>query len=272
MGGSRLVEVEVGEQRPRGDLGGEKVVEHEHIRLLENLRAGCPLRTEQHVGGDRSPRRDLFDHQRLEGEEAGELLIDAACLVVAVDERLGDRQPARTLPLIATVERGGTTQVPACEDVREGVVIDRLVVLVGSDHAVDVGLSVGADADARGPIAGGFRKELPRRAGREFLIGSPVEITGCRPGDIADDVLLELTGSDRHGLARRQLPVSRRDVAPVSGRLPGEASARPSCSAACRAAGSRRSRYSSIARAADGWVAARKGSTKTSLSQKTWPW
>ena len=46
---------------------------------------------------------------------------------------------------------------------------------------------------------------------------------------------------------------------------------RPSVRGRSRAAGRRRTRYSSIARAAGGCVAARNGSTKTSLSQKTWP-
>ena len=76
---------------------------------------------------------------------------------------------------------------------------------------------------------------------------------------------------------RTRSPVARRaDVGVTS--LPSAADsqakrapARPRARAAARAAGSRRIRYSSIARAAAGWVAARNGSTKTSLSQKTCP-
>ena len=50
-----------------------------------------PLGAEQQVGGDGPLRRDLGDQERLEVVEAGELLVDAAVGVVAVDERVGER-------------------------------------------------------------------------------------------------------------------------------------------------------------------------------------
>ena len=81
---------------------------------------------------------------------------------------------------------------------------------------------------------------------------SPVRIRaisplGSRPND---GVTSNPSTADSHGNRAPRLPRRR---------------------APARAASRRRMRYSSMARAAAGWVAARNGSTNTSLSQKTWP-
>ena len=138
---ARLVEVEVRAQRARRDLVGDEVVEHQHVGLLDDLRARDALASEQQVGGDRPARRDLGDHERLELEEARELLVQPVRAVVAVDERVGQRAPAdRSLGSVVRRRRAraARAQVPARHHVRERVVVDRLVVLVGPDHAVDV--------------------------------------------------------------------------------------------------------------------------------------
>ena len=45
-------------------------------------------------------------------------------------------------------------EVPPRHRVREGVVIDVLVILVRPDDAVDVSVTVAIDTDPRGPVAG----------------------------------------------------------------------------------------------------------------------
>ena len=174
--GARLVVVEVRGQRSRRDLVGHEVVEHQHVGLLHDLRAPHPVATEQQVGRDRAARRDVADEQRFEVEEARELLVDAGRRVEAVDERVGELAPAsRSRRLDGAVvhaarPRRGAAQVPARHHVRERVVVDRLVVLVGTDHAVDVrttasrrpGCATPSSARSRRESAGRARRRTPR--------------------------------------------------------------------------------------------------------------
>ena len=61
-----LVEVEVRQQGARRDLVRDEVVEHEHVGLLQHLRRRGALAAEQQLGGDRAPRGDVGDDERLE--------------------------------------------------------------------------------------------------------------------------------------------------------------------------------------------------------------
>ncbi len=140
----------MGPSEPAADLVGKDVVQHQHVGLLHDLRVLHPLPPEQEVGGDRPAGRDVGDAQRFEIEEAGELLVEAGLRVEAVDQRVGERPPGRPLLLVDRAggfgPRGRGAQVPAREHVRERVVVDRLVVLVGADHAVEMGVPVVIEA------------------------------------------------------------------------------------------------------------------------------
>ena len=79
-------------------------------------------------------------------------------------------------------ERGGPAQVPARHHVGERVVVDRLVVLVRADHAVDVRAPVRVDADARGPVARGLDEQLAaRRPSANAVVAGPVEVAATPP-------------------------------------------------------------------------------------------
>ena len=70
------------------------MVQHEHVRLLQNLGAADTLMAEEHICGDRPLRRRLGDHKRLERVEARELLVHAGLRVVAVDDGVRSVEPA----------------------------------------------------------------------------------------------------------------------------------------------------------------------------------
>ena len=97
-------------------------------------------------------RGDVCDDDRLELEEAGELLVDACLRVVVVDQRVGQLDPGAALfgrDGIRSLDCGcGATEVPGGHHVRERVVVDRLVVLVRADDVVDVAPTVSVDPDA----------------------------------------------------------------------------------------------------------------------------
>ena len=67
------------------------------------------------------------------------------------------------------------------------------------------------EADARGPVASGLDEELASGTGGESLVAAPVDVGRRRPGDVGDDVLLELAGADPHD-ARRPGRVRSRGV------------------------------------------------------------
>ena len=75
--GARLVVVQVGDERARGDLVGKEVVQHQDVGLLDHLRPGDAVGAEQQRRCDGSPVGELRDDQRLQVEEPGELLVDA---------------------------------------------------------------------------------------------------------------------------------------------------------------------------------------------------
>ena len=111
-------------------------------------------RAEQQLGGDRPPRGDLRDHERLELEEAGELLVDAGRRVVAVDERVREREPARPLSLRRPSAPAARPAAAARRRFQRAITFVKalsstvLVVLVGADDAVDVAPPVVVESDA----------------------------------------------------------------------------------------------------------------------------
>ena len=80
-------------------------MQHQHVGLLDDLAGLGALVPEQHVGGDRQLRRELGDQERLERVEAGELLVDAGCGVVSVDDRVGQLEPLAPLMLLDDIRR-----------------------------------------------------------------------------------------------------------------------------------------------------------------------
>ena len=218
---------------------------------------------------------DLGHEERFQGEVPGELLVEAALGVPTLNEAVGEGQPGSGLARVVVSlqqERCALAQVEAGHDVRVGVVVDDLVVLIGPHHPEEVAVALGVGADATCPVAGGLDDEVPTRAVEEGGVARPGRVTGRGPGHVGDDVLLMGPGADRDHLAVP--PFTWRGVTSLPSPADSHgkrAPARPSDFAAARAAGRRRMRYSSIARAASGRIAASAGSTKTSASQKTWP-
>ncbi len=120
-----------------------------------------PVGAEDGVGGERSGS-DVDGPHVLQREEPGELLVEERLGVEAVDQALAHVGPPAELGAaeveaglqpfpgravevrhqVAHLCRGG--EGPAGQDVGEGVVGRILVVLVGSDDAVDVEPSVAA--------------------------------------------------------------------------------------------------------------------------------
>ena len=169
VGGTPLVEAEIRLEAAGHHLVGHEVVEHQDVGLLDHLGAVGPIRAEQQIGGDGATGRHLGDDQRLEAVEAGELLVHAGVAVVAVVEPVGQLPPAAPLGRGDAVggsveELGRPSEVPTGEHVGAGVVVDRLVVLVGADDAVDVAGAVGLDPDPGRPVPGRLHQEAAERA------------------------------------------------------------------------------------------------------------
>jgi hypothetical protein len=86
--------------------------------------------------------------------------------------------------------------VPPSHDIGEGVVVDVLMILVGSDHATDMAATVGPRLNATGPESASLEQDL--RAGvakKRFISGSqPVLPDGV--GDVRAYVLLLLSAEN----------------------------------------------------------------------------
>ena len=176
----------------RFDLLGYEVMKHQDIGLLDQLRTAHSSGAEQDVGGNRGVRH-LVDQQRLQRPVSGELLVEPALGVPPVEQVGGDLAPARGVRHEAVLvgEVGTAAQIPAGHHVGEGVVVDVLVVFVGTDHAADVPPSIRFHRHPAGPVAGGFEQEIDTRAVEERRIAGPRDVLGRRPGHVGDDVLLE---------------------------------------------------------------------------------
>ncbi len=113
---------------------------HQDIGLLHHLCLLDAFSAEEKVRADRTLWRDFLDHEGLELMEPGELFVYVGVRVVPVDQRIGQLEPAMPFVRVVVVrdDARGAAKVPAGHDVRERVVIDRLVILVGSDHPEDV--------------------------------------------------------------------------------------------------------------------------------------
>src|SRR4029453_4495952 len=103
-------------------------------------------------------------------------------------------------------------EVPASDHVREGVVVNGLVVFIRADHPIDVRTTVAVVACAGHPVAGGLDEEWPPGLFRQGGVASPVDVARRRPGDVGDDVLLELSRPDANELAGCEPCRGRRDI------------------------------------------------------------
>ena len=196
-------------------------MEQHDIGLFDQLRSAHPSSTEQHIGGERWIG-DLIDQQRFQRPIAGELLIEAAIGVPAVDHVARQLPPTRRLVASAELvgEVGAAAQVPAGHHVGEGVVVDDLVVFVRTDHAADVSPPVRLDRHPAGPVAGGVEHEVGTRAAQEPRIAGPRGVLARRPGDVGDDVLLQFAGADLDHVTALADELTRGDIATCRRRLP----------------------------------------------------
>ena len=116
--GARLVEVEVRLERARRDLVGDEVVEHQHVRLLQTCAPWTRSVAEQQVA--RRSAGAARVSAMISGSsaiEARELLVEPGLRVVAVDERIGELEPARAARASSTPgsarPRGGGSSAPS---------------------------------------------------------------------------------------------------------------------------------------------------------------
>lgn len=142
MSGARLVVVEVRLKRSGDGLFWDEVVQHEHVRLLDDLSCLDSLAPKQHVGRDRAPGCLVLDQKRFKAKEALELLVDLCGRGVTVDESIRKIEPSFDLVAlhfpVVDCRPSRPPQVPPRHHVCERVVIDLFVILVGPDDAVDV--------------------------------------------------------------------------------------------------------------------------------------
>ena len=216
-------------------------MEHQHVGLLDDLRGVRARGAEEEVGGDRPLGCELGDHERLERVEAGELLVEPAGGVVAVDERVGEVEPASAL---------------GCVDVPVGVAsaarrrFQRAMTFVYALSSTRSWYSSGpitprmcplpivVELDARGPPARGLHEQLAARAGGERAVAGPVGVVRGRPRDVGHDVLLELAGAGRRVSPRRSRADGGVTSSPEAATPTGSARPlRPSACAASSAAG-----------------------------------
>ena len=106
---------------------------------------------------------------------------------------------------------GGLQQIPARHRVRERVVIDVLVVFVGTDDPIEVCCSVGIETYARRPVASRFAEELAASTHR-LRVAAPALVPRHGPGDVGGDVLFLLAGQDADELAGRVREGRGRDI------------------------------------------------------------
>ena len=171
MGGARLVETEIRLEASGHHFVGKEVVEHEDVRLFDHLRSSGALGPKQKIGCDRATWSDVGDDQWFELVETGELLVDAGVRVVAVGQGVRELKPASALALVDTLVgldgRCGTAQVPPRHHIGAGVVIHRFVILIRSDHSVDVGTAIRQDTDPRRPVSSRLHQDSAARPSRD---------------------------------------------------------------------------------------------------------
>src|ERR1035437_6797710 len=214
------------------------MVEHEHVGLFDELGAGHSLGAEKYVGGDRR-WCDPGHEERLQFEVAGKLLVKSSLGAPSVDQSVSQCPPGRCSASVAGPEEefGTATKVPAGHDVRVCVVVDELVVLVGSHHPVEVTVAIGVGPNAAGPVAGGVDEQLTASSREEVGVARPGSEVRCCPGHVCHDVLFLRASADRDELVVLSPNQVWRDVTPVASRLPRKASATQAlvfrCGACC---------------------------------------
>ena len=114
-------------------------MQHQDVGLLQHLRAKGALVSEQQVRGD-GAMNEFGDYKWFQPIEARELLVHLCLRVVAVNERTCELEPHLSFRVRDETDRnlGRAAEIPTRHDIREGVVVHGLVVLVRPDDAVDV--------------------------------------------------------------------------------------------------------------------------------------
>ena len=159
---ARLVAVEVGAKRARGDMVRHEKVDHQDVGLLDHGRwvtRSAPSSTSAAIGprgarsamtsGSRSKKPANCSYRRWRGRSRRR-------------GRRRARASASRSSMLGSSQGRRPAQVPPRHHVREGVVVDRLVVLVGPDDAVDVARRA-VEADPRSPV--------PRRLEQQLAAG-----------------------------------------------------------------------------------------------------
>ena len=121
--------------------------------------------------------------------------------------------------------RGSAAEIPTGHHVREHVVVNGFVVLVGTDDTVEVRGPIGLDPHTRRPVARGFDQETMTGSRRKGHVARPVGVAASRPGDVRDDVHLVLSSADGHQVSGLISCGSRCGIETQGGRLPRKASA-----------------------------------------------
>ena len=206
MGAARRVIPEVRRPHLRRVSIPEQVKQHDDVGLLDDARALDPFAAKQHV--DRGVPRlegrevDVFQAEiapelldqtggRIEAriEFAGDLLPPAGFVRIEPDP-LGEIAPALR-PALGQEPRGGGSalQVPARHAVGVGVVVDALVVFVGTDDAADVPQAVVSRRRAARPEARRLQQDLRARLKQEALVTGRPPVAPDAVGDVRADVL-----------------------------------------------------------------------------------
>src|SRR5476649_1223289 len=244
MAASRRVVLEIALARPVNEFIGQQSQQCHDVGLLDYLGLCDPL----------PPQHDIHRHgaagvfckiDLLKRREAFELFEQAGFRMEA--SRHGVRNlPPRLEFGIFQVESGRNSfpairparlqqgrhikrapDVPPSHDIGEGVVVDVLMILVGSDHAADMAVTVGLRLNATGPEPARLEQDLRAGVAKERFISGGLPVLPDGVGDVGTDVLLLLSAENIDDQTVRADRVFGRDFRTVTGRLPGIECAAP---------------------------------------------
>src|SRR6516162_7561440 len=197
----------------RGQTLPKEMHQHHHIRLLDDLGSLNARATKQHVHR-RGPRRERRKINILQPEIASELLEQARLLVEPCVEfashlfpsarLLGcETEPARKRPpLLRPPFRNkpgdflADLQVPLRQTIGVSVVIDRLVVFVGSNDSTNMIAAIVFALGTARPEASGLDQDLCARIDKKALVASGFPVLPYAKRDVCADVVLLLSGQD----------------------------------------------------------------------------
>ena len=112
------------------------------------------------------------------------------------------------------------SDIPLRQDVRERIVVDSLVILVGADHLVDMKKPVRAEGPSRCPEARRFQQDLGARLEKERVVAGGLPILPDAVGDVGADMLFHLAAKNADERAVGAKRPRRRGFASVGGRFP----------------------------------------------------